>query len=193
MIKDKKVFEFSITPILTIILGLSFLIWQGQVIITFNKIIGGMLILIGAFNYVKCLINKKNAGEISGRNSIFATFFLILIVLGLFLYFFADGISRFIPIILGVFLFIHGAETVSKAFYNRDIVKKSWVGLALLGFVTAIAGISIVVLSGTVRDISFMILGAILVYDGISSIFVEKRIKVEKDNIIDVDTEEIDE
>ena len=88
MIKDKKVFEFSITPILTIILGLSFLIWQGQVIITFNKIIGGMLILIGAFNYVKCLINKKNAGEISGRNSIFATFFLILIVLGLFLYFF---------------------------------------------------------------------------------------------------------
>lgn len=66
-------------------------------------------------------------------------------------------------------------------------------GLALLGFVTAIAGISIVVLSGTVRDISFMILGAILVYDGISSIFVEKRIKVEKDNIIDVETEEIDE
>ncbi len=193
MIRYKKVFEFSITPILTIILGLSLLIWQGQVIITFNKILGGMLILIGAFNYVKCLINNKNAGGISGFNSIFATFFLILIVLGLFLYFFADGISRFIPIILGIFLFIHGTETVSRAFYNRDIVKEKWIGLALLGFVTAIAGISVVVLSGIVRDISFMILGAILVYDGISSIFVEKRIKVEKDNIIDVETEEIDE
>lgn len=187
MIKIKKVMEFSFTTsILAIILGLMLIIWPAKTIITLTKVIGYIIVVIGAIQYIGELRHKVHS-------TILTTINWVVILIGALIVFFAADISLFIPFILGLFLVIHGIETMHKSFSNRGIIEDKWVKLFILGLITFLSGVLVIVLQTLIRDVSLMAIGCVLIYDGLSSLFVTRKVKVYRDNIIDVETEEIDE
>ena len=174
-----------LTALLVIIVGVLLLIWPGTMIITFTKIIGGAVAAIGLLQLIRSLTE-------SIRNPLKTSFAVCILVFGLWVFMFPDAVSRFIPIMLGILLIVHGVDTIFTAFSARQFEYDRWVTLFVLGILTVLGGGACIVLSDWIRDAGMIMLGIVLIYDGLSSLFVNGKVsKVEKD-YIDADFREID-
>jgi uncharacterized membrane protein HdeD (DUF308 family) len=108
---------------------------------------------------------------------------------------FPDAVSRFIPVMLGIMLMVHGIDTIFTALSARQFQLSNWLYLLIMGILTVVGGVLCIGLSAWIRDTGMMFLGAILVYDGISSLFVTAKVgRAEKKykDFIDADYRELD-
>jgi len=174
-----------LTALLVIVVGVLLLIWPGKMIITFTKVIGGAVGVIGLLQLIRSLTDEI-------RNPLKTSFAVCILVFGVWVFAFPDAVTRFIPIMLGILLIVHGVDTIFTAISAKQFEYERWIPLFVLGVLTVLGGGACIVLSDWIRNAGMILLGIVLIYDGISSLFVTGKVyKVEKD-YIDADFREID-
>lgn len=176
----------AMSSIIGIVLGVFFVMKPGAVAVTVTKIIGILILIFGAVSLIKELID-------SDRNAMLIAMAVICLVFGIWIFADPDPISKFIPYVISILLIVHGATTIGAAANGKAIGMDDWGLLMLLGILSVVAGAAGIALAGAVRNLIMMILGVMLIYDGVSSMFVHGKVSyAAKDTVIDTEGRDID-
>jgi uncharacterized membrane protein HdeD (DUF308 family) len=175
--KQNRIYSI-ITALLVIVGGILFVVWPGQMIITFTKVIGGAIAFIGVMQLIRNL-------TADAKNPILLTIAILIMLFGLWVFFYPDAVTRFIPTMLGILLIVHGLDTIMTALAGKNVSLSNWNVLLFMGVLTVVGGILCIVLSGWIRDAGMILLGVFLIYDGFSSLFVTGKVSHAESKYID--------
>lgn len=190
--KIKK--ESMITSIICIVFGVMFCIWPGTILVTLCRIAGFVLLVAG----IVLLIQGIRIQEMLGR-SVRLLPAGVCVVIGIWILAKPGVFVSLIPILIGVMLAYHG---VKDLIFSLEVKKgdspRWWLGF-LVAIATIIIGVILMLHTWLALEIGMMAVGIILIYDGVSGLWLNgragsayKRYHNPEDDIIDVDYKEED-
>ena len=158
--------NYFISAILTIALGAVLVIWpdwSGRILC---YLLGAALILMGGIQLIVC-IRAERIGFYSKFSMLMN---IILILLGVWVCIRPDTVLSLVPVIIGIVMLIHGCMDLQ---FTMDIKHagsgKSWIAL-IFALVTLTLGVFLVMHPFLAFEITMLIIGIGLLYDGISDL-----------------------
>ena len=177
--------HFTVTAVLEVVLGIILLIWPLTVVGLLAKVLGVILIITGLVEIVAKIFDDsmRLAGLVVG---------LILLILGGWIVYHPGSIISIIPIIIGVGLIGNGIMHFSLALEGKKVGAERWGFMVVAAVVTMILGAICIVCALQVVDIAVRIGGFFLVYDGIASILMVRRVNKASRDVDSVILDETD-
>lgn len=158
--------NYFISAILTIALGAVLVIWpdwSGRILC---YLLGAALILMGGIQLIVC-IRAERIGFYSKFSMLMN---IILILLGVWVCIRPDTVLSLVPVIIGIVMLIHGCMDLQ---FTMDIKHagsgKWWIAL-IFALVTLTLGVFLVMHPFLAFEITMLIIGIDLLYDGISDL-----------------------
>lgn len=158
--------NYFISAILTIALGAVLVIWpdwSGRILC---YLLGSALILMGGIQLIVC-IRAERIGFYSKFSMLMN---IILILLGVWVCIRPDTVLSLVPVIIGIVMLIHGCMDLQ---FTMDIKHagsgKWWIAL-IFALVTLTLGVFLVMHPFLAFEITMLIIGIGLLYDGISDL-----------------------
>ena len=158
--------NYFISAILTIALGAVLVIWpdwSGRILC---YLLGAALILMGGIQLIVC-IRAERIGFYSKFSMLMN---IILILLGVWVCIRPDTVLSLVPVIIGIVMLIHGCMDLQ---FKMDIKHagsgKWWIAL-IFALVTLTLGVFLVMHPFLAFEITMLIIGIGLLYDGISDL-----------------------
>ena len=158
--------NYFISAILTIALGAVLVIWpdwSGRILC---YLLGAALILMGGIQLIVC-IRAERIGFYSKFSMLMN---IILILLGVWVCIRPDTVLSLVPVIIGIVMLIHGCMDLQ---FTMDIKHagsgKWWIAL-IFALVTLTLGVFLVMHPFLAFEITLLIIGIGLLYDGISDL-----------------------
>ena len=158
--------NYFISAILTIALGAVLVIWpdwSGRILC---YLLGAALILMGGIQLLVC-IRAERIGFYSKFSMLMN---IILILLGVWVCIRPDTVLSLVPVIIGIVMLIHGCMDLQ---FTMDIKHagsgKWWIAL-IFALVTLTLGVFLVMHPFLAFEITMLIIGIGLLYDGISDL-----------------------
>lgn len=192
-IKELKL-NFLLNSILSIALGVFFLIWPGavQAVIVYAV---GIIILLLAIGWLAAFI-RIHAWTIGGVSNLIAGVLLLMLAFNMLTQpeAFKDNIIR----LVGFFVIINGFMGISQATNLKNAGYGKWWLSFVFAMATTILGILIFFDPTFAGNFAVQVIGVILIYNGASNIWISTRVhkfvkKAEKvPNTIDVEYTETD-
>ena len=188
-IKSLKV-NYSLSAVICVILGIVLLVWPGQSTQVVCMVLG---IVLGGFGLIQIILYLATKEKTMVSHSMMMLG-VVLAVIGGWIVLKPETIIKAVPMIVGILIVIHG-------FHNAAIDLKKmqydnwWVAL-LLSLLTVALGVVLICNPFTIVDTVVRIIGAFLVYDGLSDMWILSRVfktKKNRDKIIDTDAVIVDE
>lgn len=166
--KDLKL-NVSIPAILTILLGIVLILYPGTVPIIVCKVIGMILMVMGAIGIVTGLVSSE-------KGYLYLAGSIIVFLIGLWFLLRPKTVLSLIPIFMGVLLLIHGIEDFKLAAESKENRYGKWGLVILFGIISVALGLVCIFAAFKVFKISMVIIGIALIYDGISDIWIVSRV-----------------
>ena len=157
--------DYLLSSILCILLGVVFIIWKDGVLGVMGSMFAILLIIIGVVYLGSFFLNLVT-------NGVSVLMGIIILAVGIWFLIEPSVIVSLIPIVIGVVLLFHGIRALKETLEAKKYGFSSWgvnLVLALLGIVFGI--ICIFDASG-VMEKAIMLVGIILVFNGISNIWI---------------------
>ena len=158
--------NYFISAILTIALGAVLVIWpdwSGRILC---YLLGAALIIMGGIQLIVC-IRAERIGFYSKFSMLMN---IILILLGVWVCIRPDTVLSLVPVIIGIVMLIHGCMDLQ---FTMDIKHagsgKWWIAL-IFALVTLTLGVFLVMHPFLAFEITMLIIGIGLLYDGISDL-----------------------
>ena len=161
IIQDMKQ-NYFVNAVIMIILGLVLVIWPHILGVMLCYLLGGALIVMGAIQLIGFL-----RGERLGFYNKFSMFMgIVLVLLGIWICTQPRIVLSIIPVVVGIIVLIHGLMDIQ---YTLDIKRtgstKWWIAL-IAAILTLIVGLLLVFNPFTAYEISMIMLGIAMLYDG---------------------------
>lgn len=161
IIQDMK-HNYLINAVIMVLLGLVLVIWPHILGVLLCYLLGGALILMGAIQLIGFL-----RGERLGFYNKFNMFMgIVLVLLGIWICTQPRIVLSIIPVVVGVIVLIHGLMDIQ---YTLDIKKagsdKWWIAL-IAAILTIVVGLLLVLNPFTAYEITMVLLGVAMIYDG---------------------------
>ena len=183
--------NYTVSAALCFLFGLVLLIWPGTTTRIVCMLLGGVLLIYGAFQVVICLMNRERTFLSQGM----LILGIVLSVIGLWILLRPDMIIMAVPVIVGVVILIHGVHNVIQAVdLQRENYDKWWLAL-LLGILTVAFGGMLVFNPFAAVEMAGRMIGISLIYDGVSDMWILSRVfkvKKHKEKVIDADYVDLD-
>lgn len=158
--------NYFISAILTIALGAVLVIWPDWPGRILCYLLGAALILMGGIQLIVC-IRAERIGFYSKFSMLMN---IILILLGVWVCIRPDTVLSLVPVIIGIVMLIHGCMDLQ---FTMDIKHagsgKWWIAL-IFALVTLTLGVFLVMHPFLAFEITMLIIGIGLLYDGISDL-----------------------
>lgn len=161
IIQDMKQ-NYFVNAVIMIILGLVLVIWPHILGVMLCYLLGGALIVMGAIQLIGFL-----RGERLGFYNKFSMFMgIVLVLLGIWICTQPRIVLSIIPVVVGIIVLIHGLMDIQ---YTLDIKRtgstKWWIAL-IAAILTLIVGLLLVFNPFTAYEITMIMLGIAMLYDG---------------------------
>ena len=190
-IKSLKV-NYSLSAVICVILGIVLLVWPGQSTQVVCMVLG---IVLGGFGIVQIVLYLATQEKTMVSHSMMVLG-IVLAVIGGWIVLKPDTIIKAIPMIVGILIVIHGLHNAVQAIDLKKMQYDNWWVALLLSVLTVALGIVLICNPFTVVDTVVRLIGAFLIYDGLSDMWILSRVfktKKNKEKIIDTDAVIIDE
>ncbi|MBO5031105.1 MAG: DUF308 domain-containing protein [Lachnospiraceae bacterium] len=167
IIQDMKQ-NYFINAIIMILLGLILVIWPHILGNILCYILGGALILMGAFQ----LIGFVRSERLGFYNKFSMLMGIVLILLGIWVCAKPQVVLSIIPVIVGIMILIHGLMDFQ---YTLDIKRtgnsKWWIGL-IAAIITVVLGILLILNPFAAYEVTMILIGIAMLYDGGSDLVI---------------------
>ena len=179
-----------VSAMLTIALGGVLIAWPLEVTGLICRILGALLVVMGAVYIFGYFVEGRGMLSISGG--------LLFLLLGVWIFITPESIASLVPIVIGVVLLVHSLRDFQMASEAKQNGSDRWMMLFLLALLNCVFGVVCICDSFGVISVAVRILGIALVYDGISNMIIVHhtvqavRYAAEKIEPIDVDAHEVD-
>ena len=190
-IKSLKVND-SLSAVICVILGIVLLVWPGQSTQVVCMILG---IVLGGFGIIQIILYLATQEKTMVSHSMMMLG-IVLAVIGGWIVLKPDTIIKAIPMIVGILIVIHGLHNAVQAVDLKKMQYDNWWVALLLSLLTIALGVVLICNPFTVVDTVVRLIGAFLIYDGLSDMWILSRVfktKKNKEKIIDTDAVIMDE
>jgi len=156
--------DFLLSSVLCIALGLVFIIWRASVLTIVANVLAVVLIIIGVVYMCSYFLNGFSA-------------MLGLVVLAVGIWFLVQPkvVVSLIPIVIGLVLIFHSIRSIIEAVDARKYGYGGWsVGL-IFSIISLIFGIICVTNAFDVMKTATVVVGIILIFNGVSNIWITSR------------------
>lgn len=161
IIQDMKQ-NYFINAVIMVALGLVLVIWPDVLGVMLCYMLGGALILMGVIQLIGFLRGER-LGFYSKFNMIMG---IVLVLLGLWICTQPRIVLSIIPVVVGIIMLIHGLMDIQ---YTLDIKKtgntKWWIAM-IAAIITLVVGLLLVFNPFTAYEITMILLGIAMLYDG---------------------------
>lgn len=158
--------NYFISAILTIALGAVLVIWpdwSGRILC---YLLGAALILMGGIQLIVC-IRAERIGFYSKFSMLMN---IILILLGVWVCIRPDTVLSLVPVIIGIVMLIHGCMDLQFTMGIKHAGSGKWWIALIFALVTLTLGVFLVMHPFLAFEITMLIIGIGLLYDGISDL-----------------------
>ena len=161
IIQDMK-HNYFINAVIMVILGIVFVIWPHILGVMLCYLLGGALIVMGVFQLISFLRGER----LGFYNKFVMMMGIVLVLLGIWICAQPRIVLSIIPVVVGIIVLIHGLMDIQ---YTLDIKKagseKWWIAL-IAAALTLIVGLLLVLNPFTAYEITMVLLGVAMLYDG---------------------------
>lgn len=190
-IKSLKV-NYSLSAVICVILGIVLLVWPGQSTQVVCMVLG---IVLGGFGLIQIILYLATKEKTMVSHSMMMLG-VVLAVIGGWIVLKPETIIKAVPMIVGILIVIHGLHNTVQAIDLKKMQYDNWWVALLLSLLTVALGVVLICNPFTIVDTVVRIIGAFLVYDGLSDMWILSRVfktKKNRENIIDTDAVIVDE
>ena len=190
-IKSLKV-NYSLSAVICVILGIVLLVWPGQSTQVVCMVLG---IVLGGFGLIQIILYLATKEKTMVSHSMMMLG-VVLAVIGGWIVLKPETIIKAVPMIVGILIVIHGLHNAVQAIDLKKMQYDNWWVALLLSLLTVALGVVLICNPFTIVDTVVRIIGAFLVYDGLSDMWILFRVfktKKNREKIIDTDAVIIDE
>ena len=190
-IKSLKV-NYSLSAVICVILGIVLLVWPGQSTQVVCMVLG---IVLGGFGLIQIILYLATKEKTMVSHSMMMLG-VVLAVIGGWIVLKPETIIKAVPLIVGILIVIHGFHNAVQAIDLKKMQYDNWWVALLLSLLTVALGVVLICNPFTIVDTVVRIIGAFLVYDGLSDMWILSRVfktKKNREKIIDTDAVIVDE
>ena len=190
-IKSLKV-NYSLSAVICVILGIVLLVWPGQSTQVVCMVLG---IVLGGFGLIQIILYLATKEKTMVSHSMMMLG-VVLAVIGGWIVLKPETIIKAVPMIVGILIMIHGFHNAVQAIDLKKMQYDNWWVALRLSLLTVALGVVLICNPFTIVDTVVRIIGAFLVYDGLSDMWILSRVfktKKNRENIIDTDAVIVDE
>ena len=149
-----------------LVLGFIMIFMPDTVGNTLSYVLGIVLTIYGLFNIIYFFTNKEENKYLELIIGIIATAF------GIFTLFSPGIIAKIIFVIFGIIIVLDSLMDVKNSFQLKALGMKKWWVCFLVSIAVIILGLCTIFLSGFFRDFLIIIIGIIMVYEGVSGLVI---------------------
>jgi uncharacterized membrane protein HdeD (DUF308 family) len=154
--------NYFINAVIMVILGIVLVIWPHILGVMLCYLLGGALIVMGIFQLISFLRGER----LGFYNKFVMMMGIVLVLLGIWICAQPRIVLSIIPVVVGIIVLIHGLMDIQ---YTLDIKKagseKWWIAL-IAAVLTLIVGLLLVLNPFTVYEITMVLVGVAMLYDG---------------------------
>ncbi|WP_455721209.1 HdeD family acid-resistance protein [Agathobacter sp.] len=160
--------DFLLSSVLCIALGVVFIVWRASVLEVVANILAVLLIIIGAM-YVCSYFLKIVTNGLSVMMGI------VVLAVGIWFLIQPRVVVELIPIVIGLVLVFHSIRSIVEAVDAKKYGYNAWgVGL-VLSVISLVCGILCVTNAFNIMKTATVIVGLILIFNGVSNIWITSR------------------
>ena len=170
------------------VLGIILLIWPGTSLIIMAKCIGAAVAIGGLFAAYQFFRDHDSAVK-----SLLLVMAAVMIICGVVIFLHPEELVKLIPMIMGILVLLSGIINLGETFtLSRQRYNRWWLSL-IIAVLTIGAGIFLITRAFSLAALITRIAGGILLFDGLSDLWVISRVsKADKDaQAVDVKAEEV--
>jgi len=170
------------------VLGIILLIWPGTSLIIMAKCIGAAVAIGGLFAAYQFFRDHDSAVK-----SLLLVMAAVMIICGVVIFLHPEELVKLIPMIMGILVLLSGIINLGETFtLSRQRYNRWWLSL-IIAVLTIGAGIFLITRAFSLAALITRIAGGILLFDGVSDLWVISRVsKADKDaQPVDVKAEEV--
>lgn len=184
--------DMIVSALVCVVLGVVLLIWPGETIDIFCKVLAIGLIIMGVVNILNYFMNKS----IHPFGGVMGT---VVALVGVWIFASPERIVSLVPIVIGVVLCIHGIQDMKLAFETRENGYEKWWTMMIVAVISLVFGIICISKAFGMVTLALQFIGIGLIYDGLSDLWVasqavrmERAMKREAD-VLEVEYKEVNE
>ena len=164
--------SFLLAAILYVILGLVLLLWPGVSAVVFCYAFGGVLLAYGVVTVATFFLRDSRLGSLAFE----LLLGVIAAALGLLFLLRPAIVAAVLPAVLGLFIVVDGLVNLKRALELRRMAYGRWNVPLLLSVGSAVLGLVIVFQPFLAAEALTMLIGAVLVYAGLSDLWTIFRV-----------------
>ena len=183
--------NYTVSAVICVIIGLVLIIWPGTSTQVVCMVFGGMLLAYGIIQIALYLFAREHTLYLQG----ILLLGIVFGVLGAWILIKPEIIIATVPIVIGLIVIVHGVHNTLQAIDLKKLGYSKWWVALLFGILTVALGMILVYNPFSVVNTVVRVIGAFLIYDGMSDMWIISRIsktKKEKQRIIDAEAVIID-
>ena len=166
-IKNLKA-NYTASALICMVVGTVLIIWPATSTQVVCMVLGGVLLIYGIIQIVLYLIARERTLYLQGMLMLG----IIFGVVGAWILLRPDMIIRAVPVIVGLIIIMHGIHNVAQAFDLKRMSYDRWWLALIFGMLTVLLGGVLVRNPFTVVNTVVRVIGAFLIYDGISDVWI---------------------
>lgn len=167
LIKRMKV-DVILSALVCAALGVVLLVWPAETLDIFCKILAVGLIVIGAVQLTGYFMNRS-------LHPFAAPLGVIVLLVGIWIFFRPESIVSLVPIVIGVMLCVHGVQDLRLALETKNNGYDRWWGMVIVALISLAFGVLCIVNAFGLVTLALQFIGVALIYDGISDLWVAFR------------------
>lgn len=160
--------DVTLSAILCVTLGVVLIFWSEETINVICKAIAIGLMIIGVVNLTGFFVSrfKQTFTGILGA---------IVLLIGFWIFLRPDAVVSLVPIVIGVILVVHGIKDISLAVEIKRNKYKKWWSVLIMAVISLALGVLCIVYAFGLVKMAMKIIGAALIYDGLSDLWIVSR------------------
>ena len=163
----------KLLSILMVVLGLVLIIWPGKTLTLAARILGIALLAAGA---VSCISWYRDRRKVSA-NPVSLAIGIVCVVAGIIVLAAPQGVVKLLPKLVGLAVALNGVLNLAQALDQRRAGDGKWTAALAMAALTIIAGLFIFFHAFGVMEAAVMVIGAVILYNGASNLWIESRYK----------------
>ena len=184
--------NYTVSAIICVVIGLVLIIWPGTSTQLVCMVLGSVLFLYGLIQLALYLFARERTLYLQGM----LVLGIVFCVLGVWILLKPEIVIATVPIIIGIIIVIHGLHKISQAISLNKMDYNNWWVALLFGVLTVALGGVLIYNPFSVVNTVVRVIGAFLLYDGLSNMWIISRVFKTKrniDKVVDVEGRWVDE
>ena len=157
--------DFLLSSLGCIGLGIVFIIWKDSVLGFMGSAFAIILIIMGAVDLCSYFMRI-----ISNGMSVLTG--IVLLAVGIWFLIDPKVIVTLIPIVIGVVLLFHGIRGLMEVYQAKKFGSNAWMVGMVMAIISVLLGVACIVNAFGIMQKATMVVGIILIYNGVSNIWI---------------------